>query len=73
MVNDSLEDAKGRIRRQFLGRQGVHAVALRRSTSEIVVFVDREDDDLAELRALVEVAASPHRIVIVREPRPKAG
>ena len=66
----SLADAKQRIKREFLGKSGIHAVGIRPSDDAVAVYVDdAADADLDRLRAELERTVAPVRVVVVSSKR----
>jgi len=66
----SLEDAKRAVSGALLGRQGVHAVGLRRKPPAILLYVDQAGDERTEaLRTAAAALAAPHAVELVESER----
>jgi hypothetical protein len=64
----SLETAKNKVRRKYLGEAGIHAIGVRRSEQALCLYVDSETNP--ELQALIEQIAaeiSPYHVLAVEE------
>ncbi len=69
---DTLEDVKARLRRDFLGRGGIHALGINRNRKAINVYVGPEAS--AEEPAVLDELrkrAEPFAIIVLREPPPR--
>ena len=70
-MTESLRQAKDRLRRQFLGRAGLHGLGLRPAENAICVYADTDETpDQQALLAEIEQAAKPFGIIVIREPGP---
>ena len=70
-MTESLRQVKERLRRQFLGRAGLHGLGLRPAENAICVYADADETpDQQTLLAEIEQAAKPIRIIVIREPKP---
>lgn len=71
-MNEQLNDAKRRIRGQFLGKGGVHGVGVREKENAVAVYVDSGAAPADDLVAAMKQAAAPCGLVVVNEERPVA-
>ena len=70
-MTESLRQAKERLRRQFLGRAGLHGLGLRPDEDAICVYADADETpDQQALLAEIEQAAKPFRIIVIRDQKP---
>lgn len=70
-MTESLRQAKERLRRQFLGRAGLHGLGLRPAENAICVYADADETPGQQaLLAEIELAAQPFRVIVIREPKP---
>ncbi len=68
----SLETAKNKMRRKYLGEAGIHAIGVRRSEQALCLYVESEEN--AELQVLlkqIEVEVSPYHVLAIEEQRAK--
>jgi hypothetical protein len=64
----TLETAKNKLRRKYLGEAGIHAIGLRRSEQAVCLYVDSKTDP--ELQPLLESIAkevSPYHVRTIEE------
>jgi hypothetical protein len=65
-MQETIEKTKSRLSREFLGRDGVHAVGLRRAESTIVVYASGlGPKERAALQRRLTAAALPHRTKLI--------
>ena len=70
-MQDSLEQAKERLKTRFLGRAGVHGLGIRRAENAICVYADeKEDPDFPLVLAQIEKEVAPLTVLVIREARP---
>ena len=70
---DTLQAVKERLKKQYLGKSGVHALGVSRAQNAIQVYLDADaGDQEATLRDL-EQAAAPFKVIVVREGRSQIG
>ena len=70
-MTESLRQAKNRLRRQFLGRAGLHGLGLRPAENAICVYADADETPGQQaLLAEIELAAQPFRVIVIRDQRP---
>ena len=70
-MQDSLEQAKERLKTRFLGRAGVHGLGIRRAENAICVYADTEEDpDFPLILAQIEEEVAPLTVLVIREARP---
>lgn len=70
-MTETIDQTKSRLSREFLGRDGVHAVGLRRAESTIVVYASGlQAKERAALERRLAAAAAPHRTKLVESPPP---
>ncbi|MES1241864.1 MAG: hypothetical protein ABUT39_09620 [Acidobacteriota bacterium] len=67
---DPLEEAKERLGRLYLGRNGIHAVGLRRSENAVTVYLNAGGRPPAGLVAELEREVAPHRLLLIDEESP---
>jgi hypothetical protein len=74
-MTESLQDAKARLRKKYIGRNGIHSFGIRPDQNAIIVHFEPEQSAkqrhlLAELQAdaegfeIVEVAEAPPRAAV---------
>lgn len=68
---DSLEEAKERLTRLYLGRSGIHGVGLRRSENAVTVYLDGSGKELAGLVPEMERVVAPFRLLVIEEESPR--
>ena len=66
--SQSLDEAKENVRREFLGRDGVHGVGVRRIRPAVVVYVADEAACGAAVRDRLHAAAAPYQVILVVQP-----
>lgn len=70
-MTESLRQTKERLRRQFLGRAGLHGLGLRPAENAICVYADaHETPDQQALLGEIEQAAKPFGIIVIRDQKP---
>lgn len=70
-MTESLRQAKDRLRRQFLGRAGLHGLGLRPAENAICIYADADETpEQQTLLTEIEQAAKPFGIIVIREPKP---
>jgi hypothetical protein len=70
-VNKTLEEAKERLARLYLGTAAIHGVGIRRADDAVYLYVDR--GSAAQTAALLDEIAShaaPFKVVVVEEEPP---
>lgn len=72
-MEKTLEDAKARVRSEYLGRAGIHGVGLRRAENTVLVYVHEESPEQRSLMEQIRQEVSPFDLLTVREGRPIAG
>lgn len=71
---DELQAAKARVKKRFLGQQGIHGVGIRRAEGAVCVYIDLDCEETAALRSLlteIERDATPFRVLVIREEPPQ--
>lgn len=70
-MNKTLEEAKERLARLYLGTAAIHGVGIRRAEGAVCLYVDR--GNAAESAALLDEIvshAAPFKVVVVEEEPP---
>ena len=64
----TLETAKNKLRRKYLGEAGIHAIGVRRSEGTLCLYVDSKSDPaLQELLESIIKEISPYQVRTVEE------
>jgi hypothetical protein len=64
----TLETAKKKVRRKYLGEAGIHAIGVRRSEQTLCLYVDsKSDPELQELLASIAKEISPYQVRTIEE------
>ena len=68
----SLETAKNKIRRKYLGEAGIHAIGVRRSEQALCLYVTSETDpELQKLLKCIEEEIFPYHVLAVEDEQAK--
>jgi hypothetical protein len=66
----SLDEAKRHVRDQLLGREGVHAVGVRRDQNAVAVYVDSDAKERVQgLVSQLKPAIEPYDIIVIPDAR----
>lgn len=66
----SLESAKKKVSRKYLGEAGIHAIGLRRSQQALCLYVESEEHPaLQVLMKQIEEEISPYHVLAIEEAR----
>jgi hypothetical protein len=66
---ESLENAKRKVAERMLGRDGVHAVGLRRAEGAVSIYWDpASGGTAAKIGAQARALAEPHHVILVESP-----
>lgn len=69
---ESIDDIKRRLSLKYIGKFGVHGIGVSRSQNIIKVYVDQDSEiESHDILSTVEKEASPCRVLVIREDRPK--
>jgi hypothetical protein len=64
----TLETAKNKVRRKYLGEAGIHAIGVRRAEKALCLYVSsRDNPELSALVACIEKEISPYHVITVEE------
>lgn len=73
-MSGSLEEAKDRVKRKYLGKAGIHALGIRRSENCLTVYMDPyPDPDRERIMKEIEDEAAPYGIMRIEEERANIG
>ena len=69
---EALDDAKARLRQEFLGRAGIHGLGVSRTEQAIRVYVSSEGGpDCAAALEELRLSAAPFPVIVVEEEPPR--
>jgi hypothetical protein len=64
----TLETAKNKLRRKYLGEAGIHAIGVRRAEGVVCLYVDSESDpELQPLLKSIAKEISPYHVRTIEE------
>ncbi len=64
----SLETAKRKVRRKYLGEAGIHAIGVRRKKQALCLYVESEaNPELQDLIKQIEEEISPYHVLAIEE------